>query len=217
MHFICIFHFAQKGPVKHFHNSHKYVRSARGVGRGLTYRQTELKTEPHIGANLKTLPANLWPLIRFAQRATCEYSGHEARLSTRQTFNDVIAVNLRPCASCSAHSPLLPLPLSLCFLSPPFRCAFINYVGFLMISALLLSRVLWPRLRFPLARFSFADKCTFFLASFPRPPFLPLIPLFNPSSTHTTFACFIAQVKSKLSAASFASKKRENFFTSSRS
>lgn len=36
-----------------------------------------------------------------------------------------------------------------------------------MISALLLSRVLWPRLRFLLARFSFADKCTFFLASFP--------------------------------------------------
>lgn len=115
------------------------------------------------------------------------------------------------------HSLSLSLPptLPLCFLSPPFRCAFINYVGFLMISALLLSRVLWPRLRFLLARFSFADKCTFFLASFPQPPLLP--PSFNPSSTHTTFACFIAQEKSKLCAASFASKKkRENFFTSLR-
>lgn len=113
------------------------------------------------------------------------------------------------------HSLSLPLPL--CFLSPPFRCAFINYVGFLMISALLLSRVLWPRLRlrFLLARFSFADKCTFFLASYPQPSLLP--PSFNPSSTHTTFACFIAQEKSKLCAASFAlKKKRENFFTSLR-
>lgn len=84
-----------------------------------------------------------------------------------------------------------------------------------MISALLLSRVLWPRLRlhlrFLLARFSFADKCTFFLASFPQPPLLP--PSFNPSSTHTTFACFIAQEKSKLCAASFAlKKKREKTF-----
>lgn len=115
------------------------------------------------------------------------------------------------------HSLSLPPTLPLCFLSPPFRCAFINYVGFLMISALLLSRVLWPRLRlrFLLARFSFADKCTFFLASFPQPPLLP--PSFNPSSTHTTFACFIAQEKSKLCAASFAlKKKRENFFTSLR-
>lgn len=156
-----------------------------------------------MGANLKTLPANLWPLIRSAQRGTCEYSGHEARLSTRQTFNDVIAVNLRPYASCTS------LPFSLSLSLPPFRCAFINYVGFLMISALLLSGVLWPRLRlrFLLARFSFADKCTFFLASFPQPPLLP--PSFNPSSTHTTFACFIAQEKSKLCAASFALKKKK--------
>lgn len=83
-----------------------------------------------------------------------------------------------------------------------------------MISALLLSRVLWPRLRlhlrFLLARFSFADKCTFFLASFPQPPLLP--PSFNPSSTHTTFACFIAQEKSKLCAASFALKKKRKLF-----
>lgn len=123
------------------------------------------------------------------------------------------------------HSPSLSLSfsLSLCFLSPPFRCAFINYVGFLMISALLLSRVLWPRLRlrFLLARFSFADKCTFFLASFPPAPLLPCSPsahsliqskqhsydvrLFYCSRKKQTLCCFFC-----------LQKKRENFFTSSR-
>lgn len=52
------------------HNSlaGKYVGNGGGCrdGRGITW--------PHIWAKLKTLPANLWPLIRSAQRGTCEYS-----------------------------------------------------------------------------------------------------------------------------------------------
>lgn len=116
------------------------------------------------------------------------------------------------------HSLSLPPTLPLCFLSPPFRCAFINYVGFLMISALLLSRVLWPRLRlrFLLARFSFADKCTFFLASFPPAPSSssPIqskqhsydVRLFYCSRKKQTLCCFFC----------FKKKKKKNFFTSLR-
>lgn len=115
----------------------------------------------------------------------------------------------------------LPSPL-------PFRCAFINYVGFLMISALLLSRVLSPApSTFSACSLFFRWQVHIFLSLPSRPcisscsSFLSLSFSFKPSSTHTTFACFITQEKSKLSAASFASKrekrgKKENFFTSSR-
>lgn len=105
----------------------------------------------------------------------------------------------------------LPSPL-------PFRCAFINYVGFLMISALLLSRLLSPApSTFSACSLFFRWQVHIFLSLPSRPcicscsSFLSLSLSFKPSSTHTTFACFITQEKSKLSAASFASKREKTW------
>lgn len=114
-----------------------------------------------------------------------------------------------PSCTLSLALHLFPPPLSLP--SPlPFRCAFINYVGFLMISALLLSRVLSPApSTFSACSLFFRWQVHIFL-SLPSLSLRSLSLSFKPSSTHTTFACFIAQEKNKLSAASFASKREKS-------